>query len=58
MNYLISCTFNIETTCVELQFLDGSKLSIDCQKNQDQIAHDMYERSELDWLVYNAPMPN
>lgn len=58
MNYLISCTFNIETTCVELQFLDGSKLSIDCQKIEDQIAYDMYERSELDWLVYNDPLPN
>ena len=30
MNKLISCEFNIDTACVELRFMDGSLISIDC----------------------------
>ena len=31
-------------------------ISIDCTRVENEIARNMYEASELDWLVYNAPM--
>lgn len=56
MNKLISCEFNIDTACVELRFTDGSMISIDCTAVEDEIAHTIRQRSELDWLVYNDPI--
>lgn len=53
---IISCAFNMDTACVELRFQDGILLSFDCQAIENQVANDMYERSELDWLVYNDPV--
>ena len=51
---VLSCAFNIDTACVEARYEDGSKLSIYCPRVEDMVAKNMYERSELDWLVYNA----
>ena len=56
MNDLISCEFNIDTACVELKFVDGSMISIDTIAVENEIADNMYQRSELDYLVYNAPL--
>ncbi len=56
MNKLISCEFNIDTACVELRFTDGSMISIDCTAVEDEVAHSIRQRSELDWLVYNDPI--
>ncbi len=56
MNRLISCEFNIDTACVELRFTDGSMISIDCTAVEDEVAHSIRQRSELDWLVYNDPI--
>ena len=56
MNKLISCEFNIDTACVELRFVDGSMISIDCTAVEDEVAHTIRQRSELDWLVYNDPI--
>ena len=53
---VLSCEFNIDTACVEVRYEDGSILSIDCTGVENEIARNMYEASELDWLVYNAPM--
>ena len=53
---VLSCTFNIDTACVEVVYENGSKLSIYCPRVEDMVAENMYERSELDWLVYNAPV--
>ncbi len=55
MKKIISCAFNIDTACVELKFTDGSMLSIDCTAVEDEVADNLYERSELDYLVYNDP---
>ena len=55
MKKLISCAFNMDTACVELRFTDGSICSIDCTAVENEVADNMYERSELDWLIYNAP---
>lgn len=56
MDRVISCAFNIDTACVEVKFVDGSMISIDCTRVENEVARNMYEASELDWLVYNAPM--
>ena len=56
MDRLISCEFNMDTACVELRYLDGSMISIDCTAVENEVADNMYQRSELDWLIYNAPL--
>ncbi len=56
MKKLISCEFNIDTACVELKYSDGSMIAIDCAAVKNEVADNMYERSELDYLVYNAPL--
>ncbi len=53
---LISCEFNMDTACVELRYSDGSMIAIDCTAVENEVADNMYERSELDYLVYNAPL--
>ena len=56
MNLLLSCEFNMDTACVELIFADGSMFSIDCTAVENEIAENMYQRSELDYLIYNDPV--
>lgn len=56
MNKLISGEFNIDTASVELKFTDGSMISIYCPEVEDEVAHNMYQLSELDWLAYNDPL--
>ena len=53
---VLSCEFNMDTGCVEVRYADGSTLAINCTKVENEIARNMYEASELDWLIYNAPM--
>ena len=52
---LLSCEFNMDTACVELRFSDGSMIAIDTIAVENEVADNMYERSELDYLIYNAP---
>lgn len=56
MNELLSCEFNIDTGNVELRYADGSMISIDCTEVEYEFAHTVSQQSELDWLVYNAPL--
>ena len=56
MNYIKSCKFNIDTACVEVKLIDGSAVSIDCDTVENEYANNMYEVSELDYLIYNEPM--
>ena len=56
MKALISCEFNIDTACVELRYSDGSLIAIDCDTVESEVTDNMYERSQLDYLVYNAPL--
>ena len=56
MSKLISCQFNIDTACVESVFDDGSQISIDCTAVENEVADNMYQRSELDYLIYNDPI--
>jgi len=56
MKRLISCEFNMDTAGVELKFADGSMISIDTIAVENEAADNMYQRSELDYLIYNDPI--
>jgi hypothetical protein len=56
MEHLLSCEFNMDTACVELKFSDGSMIAIDTIAVENEVADNMYQRSELDWLIYNKPL--
>ena len=53
---VISCEFNIDTACVELRLSDGTMISIGCTAVENEVGDNMYQRAELDWLIYNAPL--
>ena len=56
MKNLKSCEYNMDTGCVELRFLDGSMLSINCTAVENEYAENRYQRSELHYLIYNDPL--
>ena len=56
MSKLISCEYSMDTACVELKYSDGSLISIDTIAVENEFADNMYQRSELDWLIYNKPL--
>lgn len=56
MKRLLSCEFNFDTVCVELKFSDGTMIAIDTIAVENEVTDNMYQRSELDWLIYNAPL--
>ena len=56
MKRLMSCEYNFDNCCVELKFTDGSMIAIDTIAVENEVARNLYERSELDYLVYNAPL--
>ena len=56
MKQLISCEFNIDTAYVELKYSNGSTISINCTAVEDEVANSRFQRSELDWLIYNDPL--
>lgn len=56
MKRLLSCEFNMDNCSVELKFTDGSMIAIDTIAVENEAADNMYERSELDYLIYNAPL--
>ena len=53
---ILSCAFNMDTVCVELKFNDGSMIAIDTIAVENEVADNMYQRSELDYLIYNDPV--
>lgn len=52
---LITCEFNMDSGCVELQFDDGTALDIDCTAVENMYGLTILQRSNLDWLIFNAP---
>ena len=56
MRKIVSCEFNMDTACVELRLEEGTLLSIDCTAIENEVANSIYQRSELDWLIYNDPL--
>ena len=56
MDRLISCEFNMDNACVELKFLDGSMIAIDTIAVENEVSDNMYQRSELEYPIYNDPI--
>ena len=56
MERLLSCEFNMDTACVEVKFADDSMIAINTSDAENEIADNMYQRSDLDWLIYNKPL--
>ena len=56
MKKIVSCAYNMDTGCVELRYTDGSMYSMDCTAVENEVARNMYERPELDDLIYNDPV--
>ena len=56
MKRLLSCEFNFDTICVDLKFSDGTMIAIDTIAVENEVADNMYQRSELDYLIYNDTM--
>ena len=56
MKKLISCEFNIDTACEELRYTDGGVISIYTPGIEDSFDTTMPMRTEMDWLIYNAPL--
>ena len=53
MKRLLSCEFNMDTACVELKFANGSMIAIDTIAVENEVADNIYQRSELDRLIYS-----
>ena len=47
MKRLLSCEFNMDTACVELKFANGSMIAIDTIAVENEVADNIYQRSEL-----------
>lgn len=56
MNGMVSCEYNKDSGCIELKFVDGSEVAIDCTAVESLTANNVYERFEFDYLIYNAPL--
>ena len=56
MKKLISCEFNMDTDCVELRYEDGGMIAINCTAVEREVADNLHQRSELDYLIYNDPL--
>ena len=56
MKKLLSCAFNMDSGCVELKFNDGSMIAIDTIAVENEVSDNLYQRSELDYLIYNDPI--
>ena len=56
MKNLIFCEFNMDTGCVELRYTDGSMIAIDCTAVEREATDNLFQRSELDYLIYNDPL--
>ena len=56
MRTLISCRYHEDSQTVELLYTDGTLIDIDCMAVEDEVARNMYEQSELDYLIYNDPL--
>ena len=56
MKTLLFCEFNMDTGYVELRYSDDSMISINCTAVEDEVANSRFQRSELNWLIYNDPL--
>ena len=47
--------FDMDSNCVWAKTSEGNLIIVDCDAFEKTYADGMYQRSELDWLIYNAP---
>ena len=47
--------YDMDEGCVWAWLMDGHIITIDCTKVEREVADNLYERSELDYLIYNDP---
>ena len=51
-----TCQYNMDTGCVEIRVPDeGLAVDIDCTAVERSVADNRFDRSELDYLIYNDP---
>ena len=53
---LVACEYDMDSGCVELRLSDDTLIAIHCAEVENGMAENMYQRSELDWLIYNDPL--
>ncbi len=51
MKRLLSYELNFDTVCVELNLSDGTMIAIDTIAVENEAADNIYQRSELDYLI-------
>ena len=56
MLYVKSCEYNIDTGKLEMEDISGNQYWIDVYEVEDECTDNMYERSSLDYLLYNKPV--
>ena len=56
MLYVKSCKYNIDTGRLEMEDVSGIQYWIDIYAVEDECVDNMYERSSLDYLLYNEPV--
>ena len=47
--------FDMDSNCVWSRTSEGNIVIVDCDAFEKAHADGMYQRSELDWLIYNTP---
>ena len=56
MRRLLCCEYHEDSETVELRDTDRTWIGIDCLAVEDEVARNMYERSELTRLLYHDPV--
>ena len=52
---IIDAGYDMDSGYVYAKFITGDIVLIDCDEVEKACADNMYERSELDYLIYNNP---
>ncbi|MBQ6468254.1 MAG: hypothetical protein IJJ61_09955 [Clostridia bacterium] len=56
MLYMKTCFYNIDTGKFEMEDIFGNKYWINVDEVEYECADNMYQRSALDYLLYNKPV--
>ena len=54
-NGIIDAGYDMDSGYVYAKFFTGDIILVDCDEVEKTYADNMYERSELDYLIYNDP---
>lgn len=53
---IIEAGYNMDSGYVYARFITGNIVLVDCDEMEKTYADNMYERSELDYLIWNDPV--